>query len=81
MKSLRELWMQLNTLQGENLFELFKSNFGTGAFENAIKKQGEFVQRMRDKGLTGVHASSGMASTQFGTNKQKDKPNIFHSDS
>ncbi|MDM8161878.1 hypothetical protein QUH73_18825, partial [Labilibaculum sp. K2S] len=78
MKSLRELWIKLNTAQGENLFELFKSNFGTGAFENAIKEQGVFVQRMRDKGLTGVHVGNGIASTNFGTNKQKDKPNIFH---
>jgi len=78
MKSLREFWMQLNTFQGENLFELFKSNFGTGAFENAMKKQGEFVQRMRDKGLTGVQVGSGMASTVYGQDKQKDKPNKFH---
>lgn len=78
MKSLRELWIKLNTSQGKDLYELFKSNFGTGAFENAIKKQGEFVQRMRDKGLTGVQVGSGMAGAVHGQNIQKDKSNTFH---
>lgn len=79
MNSLNQLWIKLNTTQGDKLFDLFRIGFGTGAFEYAIRSQGEFVQRMRDKGLTGVHIGSGMTSTCHGQDKQKDRSNIFHS--
>lgn len=54
--------------------------FGSGVFENAMKSQGEFVQRMRDKNLTGIQVGSGTASVATGEKKQKDKANIFHAD-
>lgn len=76
--SLAELWEKLNSTQGNELFNLLKVTFGTGAFDTAFKAQGLFIQSLRDKGLTGIHLGTGMAGIGAGHHIQKDKPNIFH---
>ncbi|WP_421918867.1 SMODS domain-containing nucleotidyltransferase [Marinifilum sp.] len=80
IKALKDLWRKLNESYGRDLFELFKSHFGSGVFENAMRSQGEYVQKMRDKHQTGIHVGSGMAGGLSGKDKQKDKANIFHAD-
>lgn len=76
--SLAELWEKLNSTQGKELFNLLKINFGTGAFETALKAQGLFIESLRDKGLTGIHKGTGMAAFGLGHHIQKDRPNTFH---
>jgi hypothetical protein len=78
INSLRDLWYQLHSLQGHQLFEVIKKSFGTGAFETAYKNQGEFIELMRNEGKTGISRNSGMAGALTGINIQKDRPNTFH---
>lgn len=77
VNSLNELWKQLSHAMGNDLFELLRKSFGTGTFEDAYKKHGEFVAEMRKKERTGINRESGMAVGFGGAGVHRDKQNTF----
>lgn len=80
IQALRELWTKLHNSYGNDLYELFKQNFGSTSFERALESQGMYVQKMRDLSYTGINTQNGMAGSILGEKKQRDKPNTFHGD-
>jgi len=78
--SLGELWETLNKSHGSDLFNLLRKSFGTGTFEDAYKKHGEFVAEMRNKKRTGIHRGTGMVGAIGGTGVNRDRYNVFHTD-
>ena len=78
VNSLSQLWQEINEATGNDLFELLKKSFGTGAFEDAYKKHGEFVAEMRKKARTGINRETGMAVGFGGAGVHRDKQNTFH---
>jgi len=77
VNSLSQLWRELNEAMGNDLFELLKKSFGTGTFEDAYKKHGEFVAEMRKKEKTGIHRETGMAAGFGAAGVHRDKQNTF----